>query len=375
MSRMKKLSFVGVLLCCLLIGVFSSESYATEGNHEKLCKDFLLERKWGKLAGACKQWSQKSPKNVIPLILLALAYESDGLYLECYATKVKERKLKRTLQYDEKAWSSWVERLVEDNPESPAAHLILGAEYYSNGKFHKAIEHFRKATQLDPAYTDAHSNLAGTLAEKEVGRFDEAITSVKKALEIHPKLAPAWCNLGLAYGGKGRLEQEASAYKKSIECSPDFAMAHYNLGTLLYEDKKKYQEAEKCFKKAVDLYPTYYKAWYNLGHLYLNKPTPENDKAIVCLKKSVDSEPAFPDAYVELGIAYKRKRMYSEAIDAYKKHLALRSNNPVAYFNLGVSFYRHGLKSEAKEAFRKASELDPDGQLGSLSRQWLDQIE
>ncbi|MCD4653563.1 tetratricopeptide repeat protein [bacterium] len=370
---MKFMSFVAALLCCSLVNLPSSGAFSTDADHEKLCRSLLLDREWGKLTNSCKLWFKENPKNTIPLALLAIAYENHEQYRQSSDTWSKKNELERTLLQGEKAWDSWVENLVKENPESAVAHFILGALYSGEGKFQKAIDSFRKTIQLDPSYASAYSNLAGTLVEKEVGRFNEAITYAKKALEIHPNLAPAWCNLGLAYGMKGMPEQEASAIKKSVEYHPDFAAGYYNLGTLLYS-RKKYQEAENAFRKAVGIHPIYCAAWYNLGHLYLNKPTPENDKAIVCLKHAINADPSFPDAYIEIGVTYKRKGMYSEAIDAYKKYLSLRPDNPIAYFNLGVSYYRQGQQSEAKSAFKKASDLDTHGQVGSLSRKWLAQI-
>lgn len=395
MSRRQNPLLVAALACCLLATILSSKTCAREDDYENVCKQLVVAKKWGELASTCKEWSERKPKYVIPLKVLGIAYWNLELYPQYYDAINKKRNLEITLQpqysqQDVKSWDLWIKRLkerqldtyhiwlfwvidfVEENPRSPVAHLLIGSEYIEDHDFAKAIEHLRKAIQLDPNYADAYSHLAVALTE--AGQVDEGISCARKALEIHPKWAPAWCNLGNAYEQEGALEQMISAYKTAIKCRPDFALAYKNLGKALYQHKKEYQEAENALEKSVELNPTYCESWYNLGYLYLNKPRPENGKAVACLEKSIDCEPTFPDAYIELGIAYKRKGMFSKAIDCYKKNLVLKPGNAKAYFNLGVSYYRLGLRTEAEEAFKKASEVDPDGQMGLLSRQWLSQI-
>lgn len=44
-------------------------------------------------------------------------------------------------------------------PQSPGAHLSLGAALMDNGQLEEAIDAFRKAVQLNPDYAEAYANL------------------------------------------------------------------------------------------------------------------------------------------------------------------------------------------------------------------------
>ena len=55
----------------------------------------------------------------------------------------------------------------------------------------------------------------------DLGRYEEAIVSYDKALEIKPDLHEAWYNRGIALGNLGRLEEAIASYDKALEFKPD----------------------------------------------------------------------------------------------------------------------------------------------------------
>src|SRR3954453_9220247 len=70
-------------------------------------------------------------------------------------------------------------QLILKNAKSPEVFQMLGTIYYDQGKFNKAIRSFRRALELDPTYTDASvclSIILNDLGRYEDGRkvFDEA---------------------------------------------------------------------------------------------------------------------------------------------------------------------------------------------------------
>lgn len=50
------------------------------------------------------------------------------------------------------------------------------------GRFDEALARYREALQLQPAYAEAHYNLALTL--RQMGRLDETADQYKQALEL-----------------------------------------------------------------------------------------------------------------------------------------------------------------------------------------------
>ena len=56
-----------------------------------------------------------------------------------------------------------------------------------------AMQCYARAIQINPAFADAHSNLASI--HKDAGNIPEAITSYRTALKLKPDFPDASCNL------------------------------------------------------------------------------------------------------------------------------------------------------------------------------------
>ena len=68
------------------------------------------------------------------------------------------------------------------------------------------------------------------LAQIKEKKYEEAIISNRKALELKPEWADAYNNLGLAYAGLSRWKEAVTAYREAVRLVPDYAGALYNLG-------------------------------------------------------------------------------------------------------------------------------------------------
>jgi tetratricopeptide (TPR) repeat protein len=78
------------------------------------------------------------------------------------------------------------------------AHRHFGNLYGSQREHWAAIEHYTRATTLDPAYAQAYFS-RGVLYWREVGNCRRAIQDLTRVLELAPCRAEAWFNRGLAY--------------------------------------------------------------------------------------------------------------------------------------------------------------------------------
>ncbi len=84
------------------------------------------------------------------------------------------------------------EQLVKENP-SAENYLTLSNNYCLAGEFAKCLEAAQKALELRPGYAAAYINAGG--AYISLGRLEDAIASVKKALEFDPDNETAHTNL------------------------------------------------------------------------------------------------------------------------------------------------------------------------------------
>src|SRR6185437_8286606 len=76
----------------------------------------------------------------------------------------------------------------------------------------------------------------------KLGRYDEAIATVKRAYELDPFSRAVRMNLGLRYQAAGRYDQSLELFKKLNDDVPDYPLGHIMLAGV-YEDMGRYEES------------------------------------------------------------------------------------------------------------------------------------
>lgn len=91
-------------------------------------------------------------------------------------------------------------------------------------------------------------NLLGFLKVQNK-QFSDAVSYLKKAVELYPDFFEAWFNLGLTYKGMEDFDNAIFAYKKAIETEPENSIAYFNLANV-YESKNQTLKAIECYENA-----------------------------------------------------------------------------------------------------------------------------
>ncbi|MBL4707366.1 MAG: tetratricopeptide repeat protein [Flavobacteriales bacterium] len=130
----------------------------------------------------------------------------------------------------------------------------------------------------------------------------QAITALKKAIEILPGYSDAYGDLGLAYYRLKNYKEAEKAYLKSTELNPSNANSYSNLGSLYFEIKN-YQAARVVYEKAIKANPNHIDALANyastLGTLG------EFNAAITYFKRAIAIKPNEANYYQMVGITYQ----------------------------------------------------------------------
>ena len=77
------------------------------------------------------------------------------------------------------------EVLKNEKNNSQALNLYAFVLYYQNN-FNAALEQWQKAIKINPNYIEAYNGCGN--AYKNLKKFEEAVQSFKKAIQIEPKL-------------------------------------------------------------------------------------------------------------------------------------------------------------------------------------------
>jgi predicted O-linked N-acetylglucosamine transferase (SPINDLY family) len=206
---------------------------------------------------------------------------------------------------------------------------------------------------------------------REKGESDEAIIHYQESLQIDPRLAEAYNNLGLALQEKGRLDEAIDCYQKALNANPALTGIYYNLGTV-FQDRKDFEQAEMYYRKAIETDPHDADAHYNLANVL--RESNSIDDALLHYKAALAVNPELVDAYNNMGSILSERGLLDDAVACYLKALQLNPDVPDIYNNLGIVFKEKGQPDEASEFFGTALRIDPSfvGALNNMAGVLLD---
>jgi len=121
-----------------------------------------------------------------------------------------------------------------------------------------------------------------------LGRYDEALRAIDKALDINPHNEVAWLNKGNAFTKLGRLIDALRCFNAAIKVNPEYEVAWNNKGNALAR-LGKFDEALGCYERALEIDARYRGAWVNMG--FVLTKLGRFDEAASCADRALGLEP------------------------------------------------------------------------------------
>jgi protein O-GlcNAc transferase len=179
-------------------------------------------------------------------------------------------------------------------PEHPDALHLLGT-LLQESDVEEALSLLRRAVQLDPNAAHFHCNLGALLGR--MGRQEEAVSSLHEALRLKPEYPEAWNNLGVALEKLDRHPEAVNAFNKMLLLRPADAPSHQCRGGCLRK-MGRLDEAIRSYRRAAELKPDYAEAYHALAAAYGEQGN--QAQVIECHRKLVELSPASPAAHSDL---------------------------------------------------------------------------
>jgi adenylate cyclase len=117
------------------------------------------------------------------------------------------------------------ERAISLDPNLALGHEVLGSTLNFSGKAAEALESFDRAMALDPYFPDFWLHLKG-LAMFQLGRYDEAISLLKRRLIRNPDTDISRELLSACYGHLGRKEEARAEWQEVFRVNPDYSLEY-----------------------------------------------------------------------------------------------------------------------------------------------------
>ena len=190
------------------------------------------------------------------------------------------------------------------NPQNAVALRMRSSAFYRNNEPEKGKADAVAALALLKNPANAEEFEAKCYAERRLEKYDEALLSCTKAIELDSKFAWAYYNRGSVNEGKKRYEQAVVDYTKAIELNSNFLDA-YSRRADIYSVNKEYEKAMADHTKAIELDPKRASVYNSRGYFYHQKK--ECDLAIADYTKAIELDPKYAQAYYNRANAYEAK--------------------------------------------------------------------
>jgi len=191
------------------------------------------------------------------------------------------------------------------------------------------MKYVSKKLESDADNKFALCNILGRLAHA-TGNYKLAIDQYTQALTVKPQSSAVFRNLGAAYHADSNIQLAFASYQQAISIDPTDALVYLKLA-YFYEDLAD-KEWDQAFENAISCFKYYL--------------------------ENVDTEDT--TVLVRLANLQIRGNQPNDALDTYKRALAIDPNLYEAWFNSAHALIKMGAYEQARESLRKALEGDPD---------------
>ena len=225
-------------------------------------------------------------------------------------------------------------RAARLDPKDPRPHYLAAVAWEKRGDLPKAEKGFREALALDPKLADVRAELGALL--QDLGRSEEAVTELKKAVQLQPDLGDAWFNLGQAELKRQRCADAETAFGRAAAL--------------------KAGDPDPLIQRTVAL-----------------RACKKPDEAVKTARQAVKGSPSSAPAQVNLGLALEAQGKVDEGRAALQAATRLKADYATAWWSLGLLELHAKKPTEARSAFERARTLSPTAaHIADLGRAWRD---
>ena len=234
-----------------------------------------------------------------------------------------------------------------------------------------------RSTENPTAYSDYLSGRAQLIRHDDAA-IRQAVEDFRHAVELDPAFAQAYAGLGSAYllqaehassGREASYESARSSSEKAISLNPNLGEAHATLGFLDFRHDWNARASEAEFAKAIELDPN--QAMHRIMYALLLCNTLRSDEALEQISRAHAADPLWPPIYITEMYVASAAHKNDRALDAAKKLLELMPNWPLAHDQSAWAFWYAGRYEDAVQEWIRMAELDQDQLRLTLERRGL----
>ena len=218
--------------------------------------------------------------------------------------------------------------------------------YEKNGDWEGAIDDFTTAFDYD---TTADSYINRSQLYAKMGRKMDAISDLKKAIELNPESYRAWYNLAIL--------DESTQLPKALMTNDEFAPMLNLVGANAYE-RGDYSLSAQYHTRAIDTDPDDDLAYISRGKALLR--TGAYGQARQDFIKAMQLEPSRTEAFYLIGNSFFHEQKFQEAAGFYERYLSIDRGYKNVWFNAAMAYLSVNKGEKGCRYLQKAEQLGMD---------------
>lgn len=202
--------------------------------------------------------------------------------------------------------------------------------------FQKSLSNTVAAKDISPQkISEAMAEVRAANEYLKARDWDHAEAHAMKALEIWPDMNEALRLRGVVFTQMGRFDEAIEVLERALHRDPFSAEAFNTLATA-YIQKKNFAKAEEILLTALSIRPGYAQAEINLGLLYVLMQ--KYDLALEQLQAAAPKVPENAAVPNNIGICLIRLGRYEEARESLLDIVKRDPKRAAPYFNIAISY-------------------------------------
>jgi tetratricopeptide (TPR) repeat protein len=186
---------------------------------------------------------------------------------------------------------------------------------------------------------------------RQIGKSEEAVSLLERAVAQAPNDWAAWNNFGNALNEAEQAERAVKAFERARALNPGAAIVHLNMGRAL-GSADRHEESLRAFHEAARLDPEDGMAAFEVGKCLLRLGRPE--EALPILSKAARICRTNANVFLVIGLTYARLQDLKQAEQSYRVALHVDPAHPAAYLNLSILLERGNRMDEVESLYEQA---------------------
>ena len=239
-------------------------------------------------------------------------------------------------------------QLIRAKEQTKEVLMLLGRVYEILGRVDKSIEEMNVLIKIEPRLVNLMVYLAHLYSLNE--QPEETIRLLKEAIQIEQDNDTLYHSLALAYMSVGQFDSAITKMQKAVSINEDKDSYYFELGAL-FERTGNFVMAIQNIKRSIELNPMHSNAHNFLGYMYAIQGK-SLDTALGHLQKALSIQPKNGYFLDSLSWIYFKKGESKKALSELKKAMVYTSPDPILYSHLGDIYFSLENYIEAGNAWK-----------------------